>query len=66
MSAYVHKLDRALRERGFSGRFHLIQSSGGLTALETAAALPVRFLESGRRAAPGRPDWWAVRSGART
>ena len=47
MSAYVRKLDRALRERGFTGRFHLIQSSGGLTALETAAALPVRFLESG-------------------
>ena len=47
MSAYVRKLDRALRGRGFTGRFHLIQSSGGLTALETAAALPVRFLESG-------------------
>ena len=47
MSAYVRRLDGALRERGFAGRFHLIQSSGGLTALETAAALPVRFLESG-------------------
>ena len=47
MSAYVHKLDRALRGRGFAGRFHLIASSGGLSALETAAALPVRFLESG-------------------
>ena len=47
MSAYVRRLDRALRERGFAGRFHFIQSSGGLTALETAAALPVRFLESG-------------------
>ncbi len=47
MSAYVGKLDRVLRERGFAGRFHLIQSSGGLTAPETAAALPIRFLESG-------------------
>ena len=47
MSAYVRKLDRVLRERGFGGRFHLIQSSGGLTAPETAEALPVRFLESG-------------------
>ena len=47
MSAYVRRLDRALRERGFAGRFHFIQSSGGLTAPETAAALPVRFLESG-------------------
>ncbi len=47
MSAYVRRLERALRERGFAGRFHFIQSSGGLTAPETAAALPVRFLESG-------------------
>ena len=47
MSAYVRRLDRVLRERGFAGRFHLIQSSGGLTAPETAQALPIRFLESG-------------------
>ena len=47
MSAYVRRLDRVLRERGFRGRFHLIQSSGGLTAPETAQRLPIRFLESG-------------------
>ena len=47
MSAYVRRLQRVLRERGFRGRFHLIQSSGGLTAPETAVRLPVRFLESG-------------------
>ena len=47
MSAYVRQLERVLRERGFGGRFHLIQSSGGLTAPETAVRLPVRFLESG-------------------
>ena len=47
MSAYVRRLERVIRERGFCGRFHLIQSSGGLTAPETAVRLPVRFLESG-------------------
>ena len=47
MSAYVRRLDGALRKRGFGGRFHLIQSSGGLTAPETAQELPIRFLESG-------------------
>ncbi len=47
MSEYVRKLSDALREQGFRGRFHLIQSSGGLTAPETAAELPIRFLESG-------------------
>ena len=47
MSAYLRRLERVLRERGFRGRFHLIQSSGGLTAPETAERLPIRFLESG-------------------
>lgn len=47
MARYVDKLEKALLETGFQGRFHLMQSSGGLTAPETAAALPVRFLESG-------------------
>ncbi len=47
MSAYVRKLETTLTEQGFRGRFHLMQSSGGLTSPATAAALPVRFLESG-------------------
>lgn len=47
MAVYVRKLDTALRDQGFRGRFHMIQSSGGLTSPETAAELPVRFLESG-------------------
>ncbi len=47
MSAYVKNLVDAFRGQGFTGRFHLLQSSGGLTGPETAAALPVRFLESG-------------------
>ena len=64
---HLHRLHPGRsRERGFTGRFHLIQSSGGLTALTTAAALPVRFLESGPAGsaqaaglvgrASGRPD----------
>ncbi|NKB55790.1 MAG: methylhydantoinase [Alphaproteobacteria bacterium] len=47
MTRYVEKLQTTLRETGFEGRFHLMQSSGGLTAPETATAFPVRFLESG-------------------
>jgi len=47
MAAYVDRFSQALDDRGFAGRFHLIQSSGGLTAPETACRLPVRFLESG-------------------
>ncbi len=47
MGQYVDKLNAALLSNGFEGRFHLMQSSGGLTAPETASAFPVRFLESG-------------------
>ena len=47
MGQYVDKLNAALQSNGFAGRFHLMQSSGGLTAPETASAFPVRFLESG-------------------
>ncbi|MEM9224311.1 MAG: hydantoinase B/oxoprolinase family protein [Pseudomonadota bacterium] len=47
MAAYVKRIEDALAANGFEGRFHLIQSSGGLTTPETAARLPVRFLESG-------------------
>ena len=47
MGRYIGSLNSTLRKNGFAGRFHLMQSSGGLTAPETAIAFPVRFLESG-------------------
>ena len=47
MGAYVDRLVTALADRGFAGRFHMIQSSGGLTTPETAVDFPVRFIESG-------------------
>ncbi len=47
MGAYVDGLVSGLKASGFTGRFHLIQSSGGLTTPETAVDFPVRFVESG-------------------
>ncbi len=44
---YLGRLERELEERGFHGRFYLMQSSGGLAGLETARKYPVRLLESG-------------------
>ncbi len=44
---YLRALDGALRADGYSGSFLMMQSSGGLAALETAARFPVRLLESG-------------------
>ena len=64
MSGYVEKLRTALRERGFRGRFHLMQSSGGLTAPETASSYPVRFLESGPAGGAQATAFVATKMGA--
>ncbi len=47
MARYLAKLEAALDERGFAGRFYLIQSSGGMTTPATARRFPIRLLESG-------------------
>ena len=47
MDRYLRQLERGLVERGFGGRFYLMQSSGGLASAETARRFPIRFLESG-------------------
>ena len=44
---YLERLERALAERGFAGRFYLMQSSGGTATCETARRFPIRLLESG-------------------
>jgi 5-oxoprolinase (ATP-hydrolysing)/N-methylhydantoinase A len=47
MDRYLAKLEAALAERGYAGRFYLIQSSGGMTTPATARRFPIRLLESG-------------------
>jgi 5-oxoprolinase (ATP-hydrolysing) len=47
MGRYVERLVDALAGQGFGGRFHLMQSSGGLAAPQLAVSFPIRFLESG-------------------
>ncbi len=44
---YLGQLEVALAERGFTGRFYLMQSSGGTATPETARRFPIRLLESG-------------------
>ncbi len=44
---YLTRLDSALREDGFGGRFHVVQSNGGVMSTATAARLPVRTALSG-------------------
>jgi N-methylhydantoinase A len=47
VDSYLLRLEDGLSELGFSGRLHVISSSGGLMSPETARRYPVRLLESG-------------------
>ena len=47
LDRYVGRLESTLSERGFTGRFTLMQSTGGAAAPETARRFPIRLLESG-------------------
>lgn len=47
VGSYLAKLDDALASEGFGGRFHIVQSNGGVMSTETARRLPVRTALSG-------------------
>ncbi len=66
VNRYLQRMERALAEDGFRGRFLLMLSSGTLAAPDVARQFPVRLLESGPAAGAllsgyigsmiGRPD----------
>ncbi|MET1416461.1 hydantoinase/oxoprolinase family protein [Roseibium sp. HPY-6] len=47
VSGYLHRLEQALASGGFDGEFMIVQSNGGVMAVETACRLPVRTALSG-------------------
>jgi N-methylhydantoinase A len=47
MESYLGRLDRDLRDAGFTCPLFLMLSGGGITTLETAMRYPVRLVESG-------------------
>ncbi|TPG44798.1 hydantoinase/oxoprolinase family protein [Roseomonas nepalensis] len=47
VGSYLGKLDAALQGEGFAGRFHIVQSNGGVMSTESARRLPVRTALSG-------------------
>lgn len=47
VSGYIDRLQGALRKGGFDGEFMIVQSNGGVMAVETACRLPVRTALSG-------------------
>lgn len=47
VSGYINRLETALEKSGFAGEFMIVQSNGGVMAVETACARPVRTALSG-------------------
>lgn len=47
VSGYLGRLENALRAGGFDGEFMIVQSNGGVMAVDTACKLPVRTALSG-------------------
>ncbi|MFN3171829.1 MAG: hydantoinase/oxoprolinase family protein [Hyphomicrobiales bacterium] len=47
VAGYLGRLESGLRDGGFAGEFLLVQSNGGVMAVETACRLPVRTALSG-------------------
>lgn len=47
VSGYLDRLEQALRAGGFDGEFMIVQSNGGVMAVDTACRLPVRTALSG-------------------
>jgi len=47
VSGYLHRLETALKAGGFDGEFMIVQSNGGVMAVDTACRLPVRTALSG-------------------
>jgi N-methylhydantoinase A len=44
---YMHVIEGTLRSHGFSGRVFIMQSSGGLSTVDSASLFPVKIIESG-------------------
>jgi N-methylhydantoinase A len=47
VGAYLARLEGALAEKRFAGKFHIVQSNGGVMSTATARRLPVRTALSG-------------------
>ena len=47
VSGYLNRLENALTSGGFDGEFMIVQSNGGVMAVDTACRLPVRTALSG-------------------
>ena len=44
---YLHRLDDALKDKGFSGKPYIMQSNCGVDSLESVSKIPITMVESG-------------------
>ena len=59
LAAYLRSLQRRLEDNGFRGRLLVMQSSGGVMGLDSAARFGVRSILSGPAAGPVAGLWYA-------
>lgn len=64
MQAYLTKLDKSLRERGFVGDLYLMLSGGTVVAAESGKRMPARLVESGPMSGAIAAKHFAEKSGA--
>jgi N-methylhydantoinase A len=64
MQAYLTRLDKSLRERGFLGDLYLMLSGGTVVAAETGKRMPARLVESGPMAGAIAAKYFAEKTGA--
>ncbi len=63
MSAYFARLERMLRERGFTGPLFIIKSNGGMMGVELAKQRPEELIESGPAGGVAYASYLSARSG---
>lgn len=61
---YMQIIENALRDRGFSGRLYIMQSSGGLGTVESVSHYPVKIIESGPAAGALAASYLGTLAGA--
>ena len=64
MHAYLTKLDKNLRARGFAGDLYLMLSGGTVVAAKTGKRMPARLVESGPMSGAIAAKHFAKKSGA--
>ena len=63
MDRYLSTIERALAERGFTGKLYIMQSNGGMATPAVVRQRPVTVLNSGPAAGPVAALWYGRQAG---